>query len=73
MVFLFLNFFEFFINKEPLFLNPTVESTTIEVEPLVTDSEIFVFLVGSKLNIKEVESKEISYKSLSSIGLYSTL
>ena len=50
-----------------------MESTITEVEPLVTDSEIFVFLVGSKLNIKEVESKEISYKSLSSIGLYSTL
>jgi hypothetical protein len=34
---------------------------------------MFVFLVDSKLNVKEVESNEISYKSLSSTGLYSIL
>ena len=57
----------------PLFLNPTVESTIIAVDPMPIDSEIFVFLVVSKLNINDVASKEISYNSFPFTGLYSIL
>ena len=62
-----------FAIKVPECANPTVESTVIEDVFNIVGSITFVVPVVSKFPVKDVESKEISYRSLFAIGLYSTL
>ena len=50
-----------------------VESTKIVSDPTATSSDILVVPETWKVPLKEVESKEISYNSFLSTGLYSTL
>ena len=57
----------------PLSENPIVESTKILSEPISTSSIILVLPETWKVPSNDVESKEISYNSLLSTGLYSTL